>query len=453
MKIELWTVAVSSALIIACTSNKNTNNDHRIEDIAPSVTKGVEHISAVSATLKGKANLGSTISPNITIGFQYSKAAGILPSNAVVVEVNEADADYNYTGNITGLDPETTYYFRSFVFQDDHYIYGETKEFTTKKIASMLETLEAIPINERDFQVRAKLDLTDVLYSSITFGFYWGASEEVLDGESCNVELFDNYFTSNITKLRPKTQYWYKSFVTIDSRTFCGEVKTFTSQFFNPYENTVMVFSINVGTINGNNASISVEHNASQMLSWYACLTEDLESPLENVVKAVIENLTADKLYTTTFQSFYLSGLEGKTDYRFIAFGIEIEDNSMIWTYGTPADVTFKTKQDYNVIFSISQPIVEKNSATFTVSYDKAEDDELTWYGFLTTDISSSAVNVIKKEVKNIPASKLKSGKDVKVTLENLDFSTNYRYIVVGLLANRNLYGTPAEARFQTGEM
>ena len=295
-------------------------------NLAPSVTVGAEHISAVSAVLSGKANLESTTSSDLKVGFQYSKSAGILPSNSITIEATDADADYNYTASITGLEPDTKYYFRSFIRQNGQDTYGETKEFTTKALSSMLHTNEATSVSavsaclnatldltdvryeskslgfywgssaesvnskltaydESDFisldllkltpskeyyfrayivldgkeykeevvsfttkdiesilgtldatgieatkaSLNAKLDLTDVKYSSISYGFYWGNSENYQNNRLSGGEIKDNAYSSSLTNLSHKAQYWYKAYVTLDSQTFYGEVKTFTT--------------------------------------------------------------------------------------------------------------------------------------------------------------------------------------------------------------------------------
>jgi peptidoglycan hydrolase CwlO-like protein len=196
-------------------------------DIA--VTGEAEHISAVSAVLAGKANLGSTVASDLKVGFQYSTSAGILPSNSTTIEATDADASYNYTTPITGLEPDTKYYFRSFVRQNGQDTYGETKEFTTKDVASLLETRDASGIEATKASLNAKLDLTDVKYSSKTYGFYWGTSENSQNNSLSGNEIEDNAYSASLTSLSPKTQYWYKAYVKLDSQTFYGEVKTFTT--------------------------------------------------------------------------------------------------------------------------------------------------------------------------------------------------------------------------------
>ena len=198
-------------------------------NIATSVTVEAKNISAISAVLAGKANLSSTVASDLKVGFQYSKSAGILPSNSTTIEATDADASYNYTAAITGLDPETKYYFRSFVRQNGQDTYGETMEFTTKDVTSLLETKDASAVEATKATMNAKLDITDVLYKSLAYGFLWGTSESALNTDYKCTEISDNAISAPLTGLSHKTQYWYKAYVKLDSQTFYGEVKTFTT--------------------------------------------------------------------------------------------------------------------------------------------------------------------------------------------------------------------------------
>ena len=84
-----------------------------VEVTSPSVTVGAERISPVSAVLKGKANLESP-STEVSAGFQYAaKSIVELPFGSTGVAAVEADADYNYSAVIAGLEPGVTYQYRS----------------------------------------------------------------------------------------------------------------------------------------------------------------------------------------------------------------------------------------------------------------------------------------------------------------------------------------------------
>lgn len=225
MKRILSALAMIS-LLIACTEEPDPVD----LPVEPStVTVGTDHVSAVSVVLKGSASLGTSEPSGLVLGFQYSTTPTILPSGSVTVEATETDGKYNFSTVLTGLEPGTTYYFRSFLRQGGRDYGGEPMEFTTKGLGSMLETGGADEIEATGARINAKLDLTDLPYRQLAFGFHWGESEEALDHTLECKDLKDNAFSATLTRLSHKTQYWYKAYLTLDGRTFTGETKALTT--------------------------------------------------------------------------------------------------------------------------------------------------------------------------------------------------------------------------------
>ena len=106
-------------------------------------TYNAERVSAVNATLKAKADFGKSGPYGLEMGFQYSTSADIPASNSTTVEVENAEGTDVYSTVITGLDPLTTYYFRSFIRKDGQDTYGTIKTFTTMSLASLLTCFDA----------------------------------------------------------------------------------------------------------------------------------------------------------------------------------------------------------------------------------------------------------------------------------------------------------------------
>ena len=204
-------------------------------NLAPSVTIGSDHISAVSAVLSGEANLETSGSSDLTMGIMVSMNSGVLPSNSTKIEAIQIEAkdgfeaSYSYDVDATGLEPETTYYYRSYVTQNGQDSYGETKSFTTKDLASLLTTREATSVTATSATLNGTADLSDVsvAYKTIEYGFYWGASESDQSTKLSGGDITDNAFSASLTNLSHKTQYWYKAYVKLDSQYFYGDVKTF----------------------------------------------------------------------------------------------------------------------------------------------------------------------------------------------------------------------------------
>lgn len=215
-------------VLVSC-ANENLLEDNHGQGGAPSVTIDSKQVSAISVVLMGKANIGSTAASDLRVGFQYSTSAGILPSNSITVEAEEADANYNYTTGISGLEPGTTYYYRSFVLQNGQYFYGESKQFRTKDLESLLQTKDATEIEATRAVLNAYLNLDDVIYSSIEYGFYWGSEEESLTIGIKGENVSNEVYTASLLSLAHKTQYWFKAYVKLDNQVFYGETKSFTS--------------------------------------------------------------------------------------------------------------------------------------------------------------------------------------------------------------------------------
>ena len=194
---------------------------------APSETVGADHISAVSVVLSGKANLGNSVSSDITMGIIWSTNAGVLPSNSTKVEATNMDANYNYSVVLTSLVPEATYYFRSYVSQNGQDTYGETKSFTTKSLSSLLTTQDATDIKPTTVKLNGTTDLSDVrfAYKSIEYGFQHGLSEAIMSDQNTGGTIVDNVYSVSLTRLSEGTQYWYKAYIKLDGKYYFGNLK------------------------------------------------------------------------------------------------------------------------------------------------------------------------------------------------------------------------------------
>ncbi len=214
-----------------------------------------------------------------------------------------------------------------------------------------------------------------------------------------------------------------------------------------PYKDLKMNFTLTVKEVSENSAKIQVKHDADVRYSWFGFVTEDLEADIQSLVEGALNKVTADNLQLGGTKTITVSDLEMETQYRYIAFGVDAEKR----TYGTPGEVIFSTSKDLNVIFSVSEPVIDKNSVKFEVSYDK--DSEYTWYGFFVkdADFNKTTAQLFRTYAKDIPEADLQTGNPQEIVPENLEFSKEYRYVVTGLLPDGTTYGTPADIKFTTG--
>ena len=196
----------------------------------PAVTGDAEDVSPVSAVLKGRAILGSSAASDLKVGFQYSKVAGIMPSNSIMVDALAADEHYVYTAGIGGLEPETTYYYRSFVRQNNEDTYGTTKSFTTRAVSDYLLTGPALDVTTTGVTLLGTLDYLDgILFSNLEYGICWGTDETVQETRIPSDNLLNHIYSVTLTELSHHTTYWYKAYLTMDTWTGYGEVQSFTT--------------------------------------------------------------------------------------------------------------------------------------------------------------------------------------------------------------------------------
>ncbi|MCI6112404.1 MAG: Ig-like domain-containing protein, partial [Rikenellaceae bacterium] len=124
------------------------------------VTGEATHISCRNAKLSGKVTRSQTRATNLSFGVLYSTSSGVLLGSATKLEAKDFDANYNYTIDTGVLEPETTYYYRSYIIQNEEVEYGETKSFKTLAVSSMIQTLDASGVNHKAATLNAMLDLT-----------------------------------------------------------------------------------------------------------------------------------------------------------------------------------------------------------------------------------------------------------------------------------------------------
>lgn len=113
-------------LLFACTP------DHlRISmDSATVLTRDADVISDDSAVLYGELDPGMTDVSLLTVGFIYSTSETLTPASLVQAERVDSEPGYTYEATVSGLLPETDYYFCMYVLQNGREIRGETLTFT-----------------------------------------------------------------------------------------------------------------------------------------------------------------------------------------------------------------------------------------------------------------------------------------------------------------------------------
>ena len=192
------------------------------------VTGEATNISCRNARLSGKANIPQTTATNLSIGVLYSTSSGVLLGSATQLVAKDYDASFNFSIDSGVLEPETTYYYRTYIIQNDEVEYGETKSFKTLALSSMIQTLDAGNIVPKEATLNAKLDLTDCNYRGNEHGC--DGTQEGGQVKTLTVNnLADKAFSYRDENLMMNTGYSYVAYVKLDGILYKAETKTFTT--------------------------------------------------------------------------------------------------------------------------------------------------------------------------------------------------------------------------------
>ncbi|MDY4562687.1 MAG: Ig-like domain-containing protein, partial [Candidatus Cryptobacteroides sp.] len=287
------------------------------------VTGEATHISCRNAKLSGKVTLSQTTATNLSFGVLYSTSSVVLLGSATQLEAKEFDADYNFTIDSGVLEPETTYYYRSYIIQNDKVEYGDTKSFKTLALSSMIQTLDASGVNPKDATLNAMLDLTDCKYNNIEYGFELtpeGGQAKTLTANN----LADKAFSYRDETLIKNTKYSYSAYVILDGILYKAEPKTFKTASIqasvNAAASDIQYYS---ATISGS-LTVQSEGSFSKSAVLYYSKTENTVEGLKS--KGIKKTLTlgVDGSYSET-----LSSLPSSTSYNFVVVA-KVDDVELV---------------------------------------------------------------------------------------------------------------------------
>lgn len=205
---------------------------------APTVsTSSASSISKNAAVLNGSidANNGLVIT---YYGFKW----GTSTSFGKKVEYY-SNYKGSFSSNISGLQPNTTYYYQTFAQNSYGTSYGSTKSFktaanqqttnssttttttTTTNTKATVRTTEASSVTGTTALLNGSIDKNGG--AKITYyGFKWGTSTSF----GKKVEYYTNYkglYTGNLTGLQPGTTYYYQAFAQNSVGIAKGDAVTF----------------------------------------------------------------------------------------------------------------------------------------------------------------------------------------------------------------------------------
>lgn len=98
--------------------------------------------------------------------------------------------------------------------------------------------------------------------------------------------------------------------------------------------------------------------------------------------------------------------------------------------------------------FTVSLNTVEADYAEVVVRHTGAKD--VTWFGFVTDDVTTSEQDLINAQVAHLDKKSLHVGNAQTVAVRNLSETSNYRYIAFAVKDGKEVFGKPGSVSFST---
>ncbi|MFO7924143.1 MAG: FISUMP domain-containing protein [Bacteroidales bacterium] len=151
----------------------------------------------------------------------------------------DGEGEGEFTSNITGLDPSTTYYVRAYATNSVGTAYGSQVNFTTSEgqVAGLPTVITSTATGITPTSAIVGGEVTDTGDSDVTeSGVYWGESNDVEEnGIKRAIADGPGTFSTTISGLTPGTTYYFKAYAINGEGTAYGDLESIVTPTVNDY--------------------------------------------------------------------------------------------------------------------------------------------------------------------------------------------------------------------------
>ncbi|MEN9582847.1 MAG: hypothetical protein RL641_801, partial [Candidatus Parcubacteria bacterium] len=176
-------------------------------------TLSASNITSSTATLNGHYTMSGVSS---TVWFQYGTNIGNLTTLTNPQLFNAGNG--NYSANISGLTPGTTYYFYAYGSQAGHIVSATNLlQFTTapapvSQTSMTVATIAPVNITHSTAEIRGYVTMTNTIATSRYFKFGTSATNLSLTLSVPGQQTSFGMFSGTVSNLLPHTTYYYRAY-------------------------------------------------------------------------------------------------------------------------------------------------------------------------------------------------------------------------------------------------
>ena len=394
-------------VLSSCGNDKAEEIDDYATDTSIAVTGNPSAITPVSAEIVCKANITQGAA-SYEIGVLYSTDSEEL-SDFSGKKIKTKDLVGNaYKVTLTSLQPNTTYYYRSYVTTGGINNYGKIKSFITQSVSNP-STLHADTITAFSAYLHAKREITKDYAYEIGFscidGFVIADKKDSIEykGRSISSGYNNDYksfqngnYRIIVNGLQPQTTYYFKAFSKINGGYTYGALKSFTTGVFEkpsistPTDITTTSASVIVTTNN------LYGYTVNSIGVIYATDATKLETSY---------NTATSNTNTGTQHPVSLSGLIPNTTYYMRPFirvntGQQIQivygETITFRTANFPAPTSFVNEVTYNrVSITVNTPelsLYKKAGVQYSLKKNEIENGHIVFNSNYTKETSNTVI-------------------------------------------------------------